>query len=178
MAASRGDGHGGEVAFSKLCGRYLELTYGLCLRYLRDAGLAEDATMEIFGTLREKLVAREVRRFRPWLYTMARNHCLMRLRRPRSAAPDTLSPSDVDFDDVTHHLEERGGEEARFAALDACMEKLPEGQATCIRKFYLEGLSYAELATLLDWTVGKVRSSIQNGRRNLRRCIERNSNHE
>ena len=162
--------------------RYVELIYGLCLHYLKDAGRAEDAAMDIYESLHAKLRDHAVETFRPWLYRLARNHCLMIVRRsashlsPRSTsvASGALDVGAVQIADLSHlDLELAADREADLGRLERCAEELAVGQATCIRRFYLEGASYADLAAELGWTLGRVRSAIQNGRRNLRKCVER-----
>ena len=187
-AEYRGTGDPGVLG--QLYGRYLELTYGVCLQYLRDADAAEDATMDIYTALVDKLRRHEVARFRPWLRRLARNHCLMRLRHERSAAgrfgPRSSAGSQVDgleeLDrmhplDLAHPNEETFDREVALDALETCRAQLSEPQALCIQRFYLEGVSYADLASELGWPLGKVRSAIQNGRRNLRICVTRLTEH-
>ena len=182
---------GDPEVLGALYGRYLELVYGACLQYLRDAGRAEDAAMDIYEQLAGKLRDHDVNHFRPWLYRLARNHCLMILRRPAShLSPRSTSvavdasvalgagwsgePGDMQIADLAHlDLEAAADREADLRRLEACADELSAGQATCIRRFYLEGASYADVAAELAWPLGRVRSAIQNGRRNLRNCVER-----
>ena len=64
-------------ALGQLYDRYLELTYGVCLKYLKSASRAEDAVMHIFEELSEKVLKHDIKQFRSWLYVLAKNHCLM-----------------------------------------------------------------------------------------------------
>ena len=173
---------GDQAVLGKLYARYLELLYGLCLQYLKDAGRAEDATMDIYEQLVTKVRHHEIAKFRPWLYRLARNHCLMLLRKTSSSLAMSSQSvgeqhiahlDDVQLADLSHHLDDAHQRENQLQALNTCQEQLSAAQATCIRRFYLEGESYQELATSLGWTLNKVRSAIQNGRRNLKLCMER-----
>ena len=173
----------------ELYGRYLELVYGLCLQYLRDGGRAEDAAMDIYEQLTVKLRAHEVTHFRPWLYRLARNHCLMILRRSASqltrdsVSVPTYGGADVGEMQIGDLLHQDGGGDAALArersldALEACRGELSADQGACIRRFYLEGASYAEIAAERGIAVGQVRSHLQNGRRNLKKCVERKTSH-
>lgn len=152
--------------------RYVELVYGLCLKYLENEASAEDAVMDIYQELGVKLLQHEVKSFRSWLYVFAKNHCLMKIR-ARKKAPQ------LDFDpDVMHSLEElhpindNGEEKPEIDHLKQCLEDLPEEQQNCIRWFYYEEKSYKDIAEDEDIPLGKVRSYIQNGRRNLKNCVE------
>ena len=83
-----------------------------------------------------------------------------------------LDPADMQLADNTHLEGDAMEKEALLQALEACTDALPVNQSDCIRRFYLEGESYSDIATALAFTVGKVRSAIQNGRRNLKICLE------
>ena len=74
---------GRTAGWGRLYSRYLPLVYGVCLKYLRNPDDAGDAVMDIFEELTVKVGRYEVERFRPWLYTLAKNHCLP------AAAPQT-----------------------------------------------------------------------------------------
>ena len=173
-----------------LYARYLELVYGVCLQYLRDGGRAEDAAMDIYEQLHVKLREHAVDHFRPWLYRLARNHCLMILRRSAShLTRDSVSVptyagadlADMQIGDLLHQDGDDGdaalARERDLDALEACREELSAEQATCIRRFYLEGASYQTIAEERGLPVGRVRSHLQNGRRNLKKCLERNHQH-
>ncbi|MGZ4012602.1 MAG: RNA polymerase sigma factor, partial [Flavisolibacter sp.] len=60
--------------------RYMDLVYGVCLKYLKVPENAQDSVISIFEELVVKLKKHEVDNFKAWLYTLAKNHCLMRLR--------------------------------------------------------------------------------------------------
>lgn len=172
LLAFRRSGRADHLA--ELYDRYLELSYGLCLRYLRDTAAAEDAVMEVFEALLEKVPRHDIQHFRPWLYSFVRNHCLTQLRAAGK------SPLHRTTDDFMHsepfvHPEEESPWEQRpetQAALSECIEALKDVQRQCIRLFYLKEHSYQEVATALQLELGRVRSHIQNGRRNLRICLE------
>src|SRR6266853_729290 len=68
---------------SNLYQRYMELVFGVCLKYFKDTERSKDAVMDIFEELNTKLKQYEVEKFKSWLHTLARNHCLMQLRSPR-----------------------------------------------------------------------------------------------
>lgn len=163
----------GEVnALASLFDRYLELVFGLCLQYLKSSDRAEDASMAIYVELQEKLPKHEVRNFRSWLHTFVRNHCLMQLRREKKDVTVNLDPAIMHSAEDWHPIEEEPVTDSRQPALDHCLEQLNEQQKACVQLFYYEGHSYKQIAELRQEAVGKVRSNIQNGRRNLKLCIE------
>ncbi len=163
---------GDAALLGELYTRHMPLVYGLCLKYLGRAADAEDAVMEIFEELVDKVVRHRVRNFRSWLWSVARNHCLQRLRREKRSVR-------VDFDDrfmesaPLVHLLSEGGDEAALAQLEKCVEKLPERQREAVEMFFMEHRSYADIADATLGEVKRVKSYIQNGKRNLRLCLER-----
>lgn len=163
---------GEKEALAVLFDRYLELIFGLCLQYLKTSSRAEDAVMAIYAELQEKLPHHEVKNFKNWLYTMVRNHCLMQLRREKKDTTVNFDPAFMQSTEEWHPIEEEDTEDSRQPALDFCLDQLNEQQKTCVHLFYYEGHTYKEIADMRQEEVGKVRSNIQNGRRNLKNCIE------
>lgn len=158
----------------RLYARYIELVYGLCLKYLQNEEDASDAVMEVFEVLVQKALQHEIRDFKPWLYVLAKNHCLMLLRKSGKQQEKTFDPA-VMYSLSPEHLSEESEAETRetqLKRLEACIEKLSNEQKRCIRLFYLENLSYKTIADQEKLDLGLVRSFIQNGRRNLRNCME------
>lgn len=170
---------GGDVEhLGMLYERYIELVYGVCLKYFKNQVKAEDAVMSIFEELVRKLRKHEVRNFKPWLHTLARNHCLMQLRKkePIRIAFEDMAPSMlallVQSADGAHP-QSGVSENGQPGPLTDCLAKLPPKQLECIRQFYFGDASYKDIAEELSLPLGMVRSHIQNGRRNLRLCLEK-----
>ncbi len=163
--------HGDLKVLGQLYERYLDLVYGVCLKYLKYPESAKDAVMQLFEELPAKLKKHEVENFRGWLYQVARNQCLMALRSPRNLKTIDLDPSLVQNPE-DQHLNGVMEKETDLVKMENCLETLPSDQQQMIRLFYLEGKCYNEIVdqTGLDWN--RVRSHIQNGRRNLRNCME------
>jgi len=154
--------------------RYMELVYGVCLKYLKEPELAQDAVMQIFEELVSKLKKHEVENFRGWLHQVAKNHCLMQLRTPKNlktvALPPLLMQNEEDV-----HLNGVMEKEENFQKLEKCIASLSDEQRTMIKLFYLEGKCYNEIVEITGLEWNHVRSSIQNGRRNLKLCMEKKS---
>lgn len=161
-----------EDALVTLFERYLELIYGLCLKYLGTEAGAQDAVMDIYVALRQKVPQHDIGHFKNWLFTFVRNHCLMELRRQKKSPVANLSTEFMQSEAIWHPVSEAETREAEFERLENCLGHLNVQQKTCVELFYYQGLSYKEIAEQRTETVGKVRSYIQNGRRNLKNCIE------
>lgn len=168
--------HNDDVrSLGKLYERYMPMVFGVCQKILKDRGKSEDAVMAIYEELTHKVKAHEISAFRGWLYVLARNHCLMEWRKRHRRPTDLHPPEDMSrYDAVEAAFEVEfptGG-----TPLEKCLDTLPELQRQSVQWFYYEDKSYKDIADLLVEEVGKVRSYIQNGRRNLRICLEKNNN--
>lgn len=153
--------------------RYMPMVYGVCLKILRDPGKSEDAVMSIYEELVRKAREHQVESFRGWLYVLARNHCLMEWRKNHRRPTDYHAPEDMVRYDAVEAAFEVELPDAEDKSLEKCLEQLPANQRTSVQMFYLEEKSYKEIAGLLAEEVGKIRSYIQNGRRNLKICLEK-----
>lgn len=167
----------GEMNYlSTLYQRYMDLVFGVCLKYFKDAERSKDAVMEIFEELNTKLRQHEVENFKGWLHVLARNYCLMQLRSPRNVKTTEFSANFMQSEENTHLNGEALEKESNFIKLEQCLQKLPDEQKDTVRLFYLENKCYNEIAALTGYDWNKVRSYIQNGRRNLKLCMESKGN--
>jgi RNA polymerase sigma factor (sigma-70 family) len=163
---------GSQDVLAKLYLRYTDLVYGVCVKYLKDGEAAKDAVMNIYQELLQKLAQHDVENFKSWLYAVAKNHCLMQLRKEKKMITVELQPAVMQSEDFSH-LDTVLSRERDFKKLEQCLERLPAEQKQCIQLFYIEDKCYNEIVEKigLDWN--KVRSLIQNGRRNLKICMEK-----
>ena len=149
----------------------MELVYGVCLKYFKDPEEAKDAVINIFEELVIKLTKYEVNTFKSWLYQLSKNYCLMKIRSKKS------QPVNVDIDIMhlpeNNHLEEVTEKEDQLNSMESCIEQLPTEQKEAIQLFYLKEKCYKEIAETTETDISKVRSFIQNGRRNLKICMEK-----
>ena len=157
----------------ELYNRYIDLVYGVCLKYFKEPESAKDAVMNIFEELVPKLKKYEVENFKGWLYRLASNHCLMKLRKDKTG----LKQVDTDvmqFSQNMHHEEDSDilDKEIQFEMMQFCIERLPEDQKLAVQLFYLKEKCYKEIAEETKNDINKIRSYIQNGRRNLKICME------
>ena len=165
--------HSGDMGLlGKLYERQMPLVYGVCLKYLKDTEQAKDAVMGIFEELVLKAKQHDVKQFRSWLYVLSRNYCLMELRAAKKA--DLVNIDDVmEFDSFLHHDNET--KEIVLQALERCLERLSEHQKQAVGLFYLKEHCYTEIANVTGFSLNEVKSYIQNGKRNLKICMEGSS---
>jgi len=157
---------------SDLYQRYMDLLYGVCLKYFKNEEDAKDAVLNIYEELVTKLLKYEVNNFRAWVYQLAKNHCLMKLRSDKKFTKAQIDISLMQNEE-TVHLNGVMEKEEHFKHLSFCMEQLVPEQKQVVALFYLEEKCYNEITTLTGIEWKKVRSYIQNGRRNLKICMDK-----
>ena len=153
--------------------RYIHLVYASCMKYFKDAEDAQDAAMEIFEDLPEKLLKHEIEYFKGWLYTTSRNHCLMSIRKTkpvdRMEKIENFSQLSVENESILHL--DNAGEENNELVIK-CLAELKHEQKVCVELMYLKGKSYKDIADETGFGLKNVKSFIQNGKRNLRLMME------
>ncbi len=157
---------------STLYQRYMDLVFGVCLKYFKDAERCKDAVMDIYEELNTKLKLHEVDNFKGWLHVLARNYCLMQLRSPRNMKTTEFQGDFMQWGENTHLNGEALEKEQNFIKLEDCLKTLTEEQQQSVQLFYLEHKCYNEIAAITGYDWNKVRSYIQNGRRNLKLCMD------
>lgn len=164
---------GNQDMLARLYLRYTDLVYGTCFKYLKDAEAAKDAVMNVYQELVRKVPLHEIDNFKSWLYVLTKNHCLMQLRSAKKLFTVELQGEVMQSEDFSH-LDNVLQKEQDFKKLENCLEHLQLDQKQVIELFYLQNKCYNEIVeqTGLDWN--RVRSMIQNGRRNLKICMEKN----
>lgn len=154
--------------------RYIHLVYGVCLKYYKDVERAKDAVIEIYEKLQADLPNQQIKNFKSWLYVVSKNHCLMELRKNKSqkivltSSDETLTVF-MENEPELHPIDR----EETTEALEDCIKRLKAEQKQSIRLFYFENKSYREIADELKTEIKKIKSLIQNGKRNLKICLER-----
>ena len=128
--------------------------------------------MSIFEELAQKLRKHEVDNFKGWCYTLAKNHCLMQLRSPKRIRTRELKDEPMQTAEELH-LNGIMEKEEHLEKLSKCLGTLIPEQKTTVELFYLQNKSYKEIETVTGLEWNKVRSHIQNGRRNLKICMDK-----
>jgi len=163
----------------ELYSRYIPMVLGVSMKYLKNQSDSQDAVMDVFETLRTDLHKYEVQYFKSWLYMVCKNYCLMRLgkentQRKRQHAFQEDTRSFMESDSAIHLTQEEAKEQ-QLQQLEKCIETLREEQQACVRLFFLNEKCYQEVAEKTGYALKKVKSYIQNGKRNLKICLEAHS---
>jgi len=155
--------------------QYSHLVFGVCLKYLQNREDAKDAVMQIFEKLITDIPKNEIDTFKSWLYVVSKNFCLMQLRSEKTKT-EQIKKFHIEQDifmestEELHPIDEEGSDVNK--SLQECIEQLKNEQKKCIQLFYLEEKCYKEISDLLNLEEKKVKSYLQNGKRNLKLCLE------
>ena len=159
--------------------RYSHLVLGLSLKYLKDEDEAKDAVMQVFEKLLTDLLKFNIDYFKSWLYTFSKNHCLMIIRTKQSKLKKEIDMQiHADYfmeTESTLHPNKEVEKELQYNLLEKAIDELSEDQKKCIELFYLKEKSYNEIVELTGYSINEVKSFIQNGKRNLKIKLEKNS---
>jgi RNA polymerase sigma-70 factor (ECF subfamily) len=148
------------------------LLLGVCMKYLKDEDEAKDTVQQIFLKVITELHKYRVEYFKSWLYMVARNQCLMRLRNRNGRAVRELTES-LFLTEPENNIAELAERDAVLALMEASLEELNADQRACITLFYLQKKSYNEISEQTGYTLLQVKSHIQNGKRNLKMLVEK-----
>lgn len=153
---------------------YIPLIFGLCMKYYKNEENSKDAVISIYELVQEKLKTQQIHHFHSWIYVVSKNYILQQLRKHNQ---DLLKEKHAHsmYYELLMHPDTKMKDELIFSRLEQCMDQLIGLQARCIDRFYFDKFSYAEIAKELGLTWDAVRSHIQNGRRNLKKCMEKNA---
>ena len=151
--------------------RYTLLLLGVCMKYLKDEEEAKDAVQQIFLKVITELPKYKVDFFKSWLYMVAKNQCLMKIRSRQGQftmelddeayLEDTTNRNELLETDLILHMVEEG------------LKELNREQNTCVTLFYLQKKSYQEITASTGFSLLQVKSYLQNGKRNLKMIIEK-----
>lgn len=155
--------------------RYSLLVFGVCMKYLKQVNDAQDATQQVFEKAFSEIRKYEVAYFKSWIYSIAKNHCLMQLR-GKGHQPVLFETFPEDMlertDSQVTVLQNENWLEQQSAELNLALQEINHDQKICIELFYFQKLSYKEIEQKTGYTFQQVKSHIQNGKRNLRIILE------
>ncbi len=163
--------------FSELFDRYTHLIFGVCMKYLKNEAESMDAVMQVFEQLFTKLKTQEIQNFKNWIYTVAKNYCLMKIRYEQSLRKHkdeyyaNIQQEIMESTELFHPLNKEELND-RIPKLKKGIEQLKSDQRRCIELLYLQEKSYKEVVNITGYSMKQVKSYIQNGKRNLKIFLE------
>jgi len=153
--------------------RYTLLLLGVCMKYLKNEEEARDSVQQIFLKVIQELQKYKVEYFKSWLYMVAKNHCLMKIRDRNGKIPKELNESLMATPGEETDVQDLLRNDRTLDLMEASLKELNPEQQQCVTLFYLDKKSYQEITEQTGYTMMQVKSHIQNGKRNLRILIER-----
>ncbi|MEP6950660.1 MAG: sigma-70 family RNA polymerase sigma factor [Ginsengibacter sp.] len=150
--------------------RYTLLLLGVCMKYLKNEEDAKDCVQQIFLKVISELHKYKVEYFKSWIYMIAKNHCLMKLR-DKGKIPVELNEQVIGIKDETEEKISLIEKDVLLNKMMAAIKNLNTEQQQCVSLFYLDKKSYSEVSEITGFTIMQVKSYIQNGKRNLKLLI-------
>jgi len=159
---------GDAAAFRLLVDRHADRLLAFSQRLLGDRSAAEDVVQDTYLSLWRKAGDWTPKaRVSTWLYRVARNAALDRLRRVRP----TVDPEDVTLIDAGPAPDRRLDDAATAESVRGALDTLPERQRAAIVLVHYEGLSGADASAALEISVEALESLLSRGRRALRQAL-------
>ena len=169
--------YGQPVYLGELYERYAHMVLLVCMKYLKDEAQSEDAVMHIFEKLIADLKRYEVRRFKYWIHTVAKNHCLVLIdkrQKQRHKIDEYRETAQALVEsDPFPSLNGEDPREIELRELEAAIKLLNEEQQICVELFYLQQKCYKEVSETTGYSLKQVKSYIQNGKRNLKNHLSK-----
>jgi len=153
--------------------RYTMLLLGVCMKYLKNEEDAKDSVQQIFLKAITELQKYKVDYFKSWLYLIARNYCLMRIRDKHGKIPVELTENVAQQEESTNGKEELLLKDRTLSLIEEGLHELSDEQKLCLTLFYLQKKSYQQIVDITGYNLLQVKSYIQNGKRNLRLIVEK-----
>ena len=153
--------------------RYTMLLLGVCMKYLKNEDDAKDSVQQVFLKAIAELHKYKVEYFKSWIYMVAKNHCLMKLRDRQGKAPAVLNEQTMAIEEEPLSAQTHLDKDKLLDAMSMAIEELNAEQKQCVTLFYLDKKSYTQIADATGFSMMQVKSYIQNGKRNLKIGVER-----
>lgn len=153
--------------------RYTLLLLGVCMKYLKNEEEAKDSVQQIFLKTISELHKYKVEYFKSWLYMVAKNHCLMKLREKHGKTGIEINDRLMSTPEKEMDRESLLQNDHTIELMEAALNELTPEQRQCVTLFYLQKRSYQEISDTTGYTMLQVKSFIQNGKRNLKILIDK-----
>ena len=153
--------------------RYTLLLLGVSMKYLKNEEEAKDSVQQIFLKVIQELQKYKVEFFKSWLYMVAKNHCLMKIRERQGKITAEINDKLTTKPEEETDLQAIADNEQTLELMELSLKELNREQQQCVTLFYLQKKSYQEVSAETGYSLLQVKSHIQNGKRNLKILIEK-----
>ncbi len=152
--------------------RYTLLLLGVCMKYLKNEEDAKDCVQQIFLKVLNEVSKYKIDYFKSWLYMVAKNQCLMKLRNQQGKVTKEINDDTIESI-IDDHKSEVLENEQTYKLLEEAIDELSKEQRQCVILFYLHKNSYNQISEKTGFNLMQVKSYIQNGKRNLKLLLEK-----
>ncbi len=160
---------GDTEAFAELVRKYQQIVFNISYRFMRDTNLAEDMAQESFLKAFKHIKGfRGDCAFSTWLYRVTCSVCLTELNKRKKRAEVELQPNTP-----TGSVEAKVSEYEIAEKVRKCVTYLSDRYATVLTLYYLNGISYEEIAEIMDVPVGTLKTWMFRARKQLRKIVEK-----
>lgn len=174
-----------RIAFQKLVRDYKDPLMNICYGYLKDADDAEDLTQEVFAEVYKTISNfKEEAALFTWIYRIAVSRSLDELKKRRSLKRAAYfekrirsEEADLEVNQTASDLsnpEEDLVQKQQQIFIKNCLDELPETQRTAFVLSQQEGLSYKEIAVVMEKSLSSIESLVHRSKQNLKKIMESN----
>ena len=158
--------------------RYTLLLLGVCMKYLKNEDDAKDSVQQIFLKVIQELHKYKVEYFKSWVYMVAKNYCLMKLRDKHGKIPVEINDKLITAPEEETDRQMLLQSDQVLEVMEEALKELNPEQKQCVTLFYLQKKSYQEVSDVTGFSMLQVKSYIQNGKRNLKILIEKKAGND
>ena len=159
-----------KAIIEEIFNTYAHLIYGVCLKYSNTNSVCKDVLISIMEILMKEAASKEIKNLKAWLYVVTKNECFKYNRELNK-----ISSQSIDQCNKELYYEKKEDSDSPISdelLLKAIEQLIPE-QKQCLMLFYFDKKSYKEIAKLTDFDIKKVKSYIQNAKRNLKIILDK-----
>ncbi len=151
--------------------RYTLLLLGVCMKYLKNEEDAKDSVQQIFLKTITEVQKYKVDYFKSWLYMVAKNYCLMKIRDSHGKLPVELTDKFLAEEADLENKQELIEKDNTLSLIEEGLTELNAEQKLCVTLFYLKKKTYQQIVEDTGFNLLQVKSFIQNGKRNLKLIV-------
>jgi RNA polymerase sigma-70 factor (ECF subfamily) len=152
--------------FGELYEQHHPEIFRFCRRILRNYDNAEDAAEATFVKAYFHLEKFDPMKasFRTWIFRIAGNECLDRIRKWKDQPLDETVPSENNLTDESQDIQR---------IVNECLDRLEEGERAPFVLYHLEGFTYEEIAGIMKTSLSTARNRVKSAERNMKACLEK-----
>lgn len=154
-----------KTIIEEIFNRYAHLIYGVCLKYSNTNSVCKDVLISIMEILMKQAQTKEIKNLKAWLYVVTKNECFRHNKEQSKIQTNSIDQCNKD---IYYQKTEEETSPVSDKHLLNSIEELVDEQKQCLKLFYFEQNSYKQISEATGFDIKKVKSYIQNAKRNLK----------